>query len=137
MPPTPQTPRISLAVLQAFIGVGGLAAGIGLVLDPTGRNLGMSPHWLAASPFQDYLIPGVVLLAVNGVGQLLGSLLSFKRAPRHPEVAMALGAFLMAWIATQLLSIGYRNWLQPLYFAFGAAELGLAAFLAARSTSRS
>lgn len=120
--------RIGLGVLQVFIGLGGLAGGLGLVLDPSGGNLAMEPEWLAGSPFPDYLIPGLVLLAVNGVGNLIGGILSFRNSRRHGDVAALLGAFLTAWIVAQVWWIGLRYWLQPLYFCLGVLELVLGLF---------
>ncbi len=117
--------RIGLGVLQVFIGLGGVAGGLGLVLDPSGGNLAMEPEWLAGSPFSDYLIPGLVLLGVNGVGNLIGGILSFGNIRGHGDVAVVLGAFLTAWIVAQVWWIGLRHWLQPVYFCLGMLELVL------------
>jgi len=114
--------RTGLAVLQIFIGLGGVAGGWGLAAAPDGSNMGMSADALAASPFTDFLIPGLVLLAVNGICQLVGSGLTLAVSRIHPEAAIALGTFLMAWIVAQVAWIGLIHWMQPLYFGFGAVE---------------
>lgn len=116
---------IWLGALQVFIGVGGVAGGVGLVTEPSGANLGMPVEALSDSPFSDYLIPGIVLLATNGVGNLVGGILTFIRHRRAGEIAIALGAFLMMWILTQVWWIGLIHWLQHLYFIFGVVELVL------------
>jgi hypothetical protein len=116
---------LGLGALQAFIGVGAVAGGFGLILDPSGASLGLSLEWLNSSPFSDYLVPGIVLFAVNGIGSLAGSLASFMRYRRAGEVAVALGAFLILWIVAQVWWIGLSHWLQPLYFGFGVVELAL------------
>ncbi len=112
----------SLGALQTFIGLGGVAGGVGLVLEPGGANLGMSTEWLVDSPFSDYLIPGIVLLVINGVGSLVGAATSFFRYRHAGEIAAALGIFLMLWIVVQVWWVGL-HWLQPLYFGFGVGEL--------------
>ena len=117
--------RTGLGILQVFIGLGGAAGGLGLVLDPTGGNLTMPTESLANSPFSDFLVPGLVLLAVNGVGNLIGGMTSFAGWRRCGDVAVALGAFLMAWIVAQVWWIGLIHGLQPLYFCLGVLQLAL------------
>lgn len=114
-----------LGALQVFIGLGGVAGGFGLATEPSGANLGLNVDLLSKSPFSDYLIPGLVLLAVNGVGSLAGGVLSILRYRYSGEIAAALGAFLMIWITAQVFWIGLTIWLQPLFFGLGVVELAL------------
>ena len=118
-----------LGALQVFIGVGGVAGGFGLVTEPSGSNLGFQVELLSKSPFSDYLIPGIFLLAVNGIGSLAGGVLSFSRNRHAGMCAGALGAILMIWIAAQVWWIGLTIWLQPLFFGLGAVELVLGLLL--------
>ena len=121
--------RLSLGALQAFIGIGGVAGGIGLISDPTGDNMGMSIEMLTASPFSDFLIPSLTLLAVNGLGSLLGAFLTVSKRPFAAEVALGLGALLVAWIMVQVYFIGLVHFLQPLYLGFGILEFTLGLLL--------
>ena len=121
----PRNWRVVLATLQVLIGISAVAGGIGLVSDPSGQNVGMSPAALATSPFSDYLIPGVVLLVVNGGGNLLGGWVSLTGLRWCGHAAIALGLFLMAWITVQVWWIGLVHWLQPMFFSLGVAQLGL------------
>ena len=114
-----------LGGLQVFIGLGGFAGGFGLVTEPSGANLGFDVDLLSKSPFSDYLVPGLFLLVVNGLGSLAGGVLSFLRYRRAGLCAGALGAFLMIWIVVQVWWIGLTVWLQPLFFGLGLAELVL------------
>ena len=66
-----------LGALQAFIGVGAVAGGLGLALDPSGESVGIPLELLAETPFTTFLIPGIVLFAVNGLGSLTGAIASF------------------------------------------------------------
>jgi hypothetical protein len=112
-----------LGTLQVFIGIGGVAGGFGLVTEPSGVKLGFLVEWLSKSPFSDYLIPGLVLLVVIGVGSLAGSVLSILGYRYSGEIAAASGAFLMIWIVAQVWWIGLTIWLQPLFFCLGVVEL--------------
>jgi hypothetical protein len=85
-----------LGILQLFIGLGAVGGGLGLVLEPSGANLGMPLEMLNYSPLSDFLIPGIVLLIVNGLGSIAGSVFSFKLFQYAAEIALALGAFLVA-----------------------------------------
>lgn len=58
---------LGLGVLQVLIGLGAVAGGLGLIVDPTGASLGLPVEWLSGSPFPDHLIPDIVLLGVNGL----------------------------------------------------------------------
>ena len=111
-------------ILQVFIGLGALGGGWGLMADPTGTNLGMSVERLSGTPFRDFLIPGVVLFVVNGVGSLAGGIASFLRRRHAGEAAIGLGVFLMLWIVAQLVWLGL-HWLHALYFALGMLEFVL------------
>ena len=125
----------ALGVLQVFIGVGAVAGGGTLIWDPTGGALGLPASLLQDTPFSDYLVPGVALLAVNGIGSLAGAWASFGRRSVAGALALGLGLFLMAWIAAQVWWIGF-GWQHLFYFVLGAVEAGLGAAWAGRARSR-
>jgi hypothetical protein len=123
------TKRLSttLGVLQILTGLLGVAGGIPMILDPSGKTSGFDLDWLAGSPFTDYLIPGLVLLIVNGLGSVAAGMATLRSFARAAELAIALGVFLMVWIIIQVAVIGLSSWMQPLFFAIGLTEgaLGL------------
>jgi hypothetical protein len=86
---------IGLGLLQIFIGIGGVPAGLIFITDPSGSGMGFSLELLAGTPFPNYLLPGVFLFAVNGVASLVGGVLSLVRHRYAGLVAMALGALLI------------------------------------------
>ena len=114
-----------LGILQVFIGLGAVGGGLTLILEPSGAKLGIPLEELENSPFSTYLIPGVVLLLVNGLGSLAGAAASFTRYKHAGEAAAALGAFLMAWIAIQVYWFSSIHWLHSFYFGLGVLELAL------------
>jgi hypothetical protein len=116
---------IWLGILQAFIGVGAAPAGILLIYNPSGSDLGMTVEMLINSPFLNFLIPGIFLLGVNGLGSLLGALATFKRYRFASKIAIGLGIFLILWIAVQAYWLGDLHWLHILYFILGNIELVL------------
>jgi len=116
---------IALGLLQIFIGIGGVPAGLIFITDPSGSGMGFSPELLEGTPFPNYLLPGVFLFAVNGVASLVGGVLSLARQRYAGAVAMALGALLIGWIVVQVALIGLVSWLQPVYFGLGVVEVVL------------
>jgi len=114
-----------LGILQLFIGLGAVGGGLGLVLEPSGANLEMPLEMLNHSPFSDFLVPGIILLIVNGLGSIAGGVLSFKLLQYAAEIALALGAFLVAWILIQVYWIHSVHWLHALYLSLGIIELSL------------
>ncbi len=115
----------SLGALEAFIGVTAAAGGFGLVSDPSGAKMNISLEWLNNTPFVNYLIPGLVLLIVNGVGNILAAISTFLRNKHAAHLAAALGIFLVLYITIEVLSVGLRTPLQPLYFMLGLIQLVL------------
>jgi len=113
----------ALGILQLFIGLGAVGGGLALVLEPNGSNLGVPLEMLKHSPFPDFLIPGIVLLLVNGIGSIAGSFSSFKQYQYCAEIALALGVFLASWIIIQVYWIQGFHWLHALYLSLGIIEL--------------
>lgn len=114
-----------LGILQAFIGIGAVAGGLGLMLNPSGGSLGLPLELLEKTPFSTYLVPGLVLFTVNGLGNLAGAVASFTRRRFAGEIAMALGAFLVAWILIQVYWMSGFHWLHWLYLGLGIVEAAL------------
>ena len=71
-----------------FIGIGAVAGGLSMIIDPSGKTLhmdGMLPYFqklpFADVLFQDFLFSGFALLIVNGLTNLTAAaLLSGKRS---------------------------------------------------------
>lgn len=66
--------RTGFLVLEIFNGLSALAGGIGLILNTDGKALGMDTEMLASTPFETFLIPGIVLFVVNGIGNATGAI---------------------------------------------------------------
>jgi len=113
----------TLGVLQIFIGITAVQGGFGLVSDPSGNKMHVPLELLRNSPFINYLIPGLILLIVNGVGNVLAGIVTFFRTRYTGNLAMFLGVFLTLYMTIEVWFIGLLNLSQPLYFILGLVEL--------------
>lgn len=113
---------VLLIIFEFFNGLSGLAGGFGLISDPTAASLGMELSWLEGTPFRNFLIPGIVLFVINGIGNSVAAILSIRKTRYFEMTGIFLGAIMMTWIISQVAFIGYKNFLQPLYFSTGLIQ---------------
>ncbi len=126
MTSTPRRPR-TFAVWLLFVlllvqAAGAVAGGIALVAGPQGEVLQMPVSMLEGSPFDSYLVPGLVLLLVLGVLPLAAAVGLWLRRPWAWWAAGVVGCGLLIWIVVQVSIVDY-HWLQPAYGAMGALIL--------------
>jgi hypothetical protein len=117
---------LSLSIIQAFVALGAIPVGFLMILKPDGSSLGMQLELLSNSPFPNFLIPGLFLFIVNGLCNLVGSILSFKKHKYSSKIGFLLGLILIMWISIQVYFITLNSFLQPLFFIIGLIEALLA-----------
>jgi hypothetical protein len=122
-----------LIACLAFLSVSGFAGGIGLLTDVSGGNLQYPLQWLDGSPFSNYLIPGLFLFVVFGVGSAVLLFALWKRPHAalldktanltHEHwswvAALAMGVILVLWIVIELLIINEFSWFHIVYALLG------------------
>ena len=127
-------------VLLTLLGLGALAGGIVLATAPDGSGMGFDVAVLAGSPFPDFLVPGLVLAGVFGVGSFIVVAMAMASLPIAPFLAFAIGCAQMIWITVELAIIRELSFLHPTFFAVGlliaasAARWGWPTFRAWRGT---
>ena len=127
--------RIALMFWTLFIGLGALWGSIAMFLSPDGSILrmeGLLPYFrvlpLSEYLFQDYVFPGIALLLVNCVPNLVAFYLLLKKRKKGVALGGTLGVILMLWITIQFI-IFPSNFLSQSYFAFGIIQ-ALTGFMA-------
>lgn len=111
--------RAVLLLLNSFVTLTALPAGMLLMLEPDGNSLGLSLSILLNTPFPDFFIPGLVLALIVGGCSLVSLFLIMSHSAASYKLAMASGIVLTIWIVTELILIPYYHWLQGLYLAIG------------------
>lgn len=107
--------------LEVFTAVGAIPVGIMLLTDTTGAAVGFPRGWIESTVFGSYLVPGLYLLFVNGVGMAVLALLTAQRHRFAPPLTAILGAGLVIWIGVQLVVMPEVSFLQAVFGATGIA----------------
>ncbi len=111
--------RILTIILLAFNGLGAVYGGIMLISDPSGWKLGLPISLLEDSPFDDFLIPGLLLLIVIGLGSLVVCGLVILRTRKNASWVIIAGFGMAVWIAVQILMIREVHYLHLIYAMAG------------------
>jgi hypothetical protein len=86
--------RKTAIVLLFDVSLNALAAGYSFIVEPSGKGLGITTEYLKPSaPFKDYLIPGIVLFAVNGVLSSIIAVLAIIKQKHYPVFIIMRVAF--------------------------------------------
>ena len=117
-------------ILTLFVGIGAVVGAMMMWIDPSGQSWGgdhlLEPlrdklPWLSVF-FKDFIPSGFVLLAVNGIPQIIAAILLFKKHRYAPHAVLACGIILMLWIVLEWFIFGF-NTLSNIYFVLGLAEI--------------
>lgn len=119
--PRVERPRYAWLAFAAaiFTGVLAIPVGIMFIADPTGASMQLPPGWIEATPFGSYLVPGIYLFAVNGIGMLILAALIGIRHWTAPWLTAILGVGLIIWILVQLAIMPETMILQPIFLGTG------------------
>jgi len=139
---TPPTHRVDrpayawLAFAAALLtGLAAIPVGLMFLADPSGGSVGLKPGWIEATAFGSYVIPGIYLLLVNGVGMLLLAALVVLRHWTAPWLSGILGVGLIIWIGVQFILLPETMFLQWVFLATGLL-LGFVALFWLRHTGQ-
>jgi hypothetical protein len=122
-----------LILLQFLLGLGALAGGAVLIAAPDGGIIHMPLSMLKDSPFQNFLIPGLILFTLLGVFPVLVAFSLWRRPVwRWPDAvnpfkqlhwswaaSLAAGVMLVIWITVEVLIVRSIAFLHILYFIWG------------------
>ena len=122
------TARKWLIFWTLFIGIGAVAGGMSMILDPSGKLLHMDamlPFFqvlpFADVLFQDFLFSGIALLIVNGLTNLTASVLLLRKKKLGVILGGTFGITLMLWICIQFYMFPL-NFMSTAYFLFGLCQ---------------
>lgn len=118
---------VLLLAIVGAVALTSIAGGLAMALGTSGgmpAELQLPVDFLTGSPFNSYLIPGILLAVVVGGLHATAFFLLLRRRPHGPLVTATAGYSILMWIFVQMALIPFSA-LQAVYFAAGLAEVGL------------
>jgi hypothetical protein len=85
-------------VLELVLSAGALAGGLVLILAPRGEIMPLPLGALAGSPFETYLVPGVILFGVLGLGPLIAARFAWLRHPVYLVLGAVITLLALRWV---------------------------------------
>ena len=105
--------RIFSVVLLLIIGLPAIGGGWMLISDPSGFSMQLTIELLSQTPFENYLVPGIILLVAIGFSSIIVAMLTVRMAVNYALYLILQGAVLLIWLSAELmLNIEFY---QPLY----------------------
>lgn len=111
--------KIVAIILLLITGINASFAGLAFIFYPSGAALGISQSVLRFSPFPDFLIPGIVLLILNGICNIAVAVLTIHRNRNYSTLISFQGIILVGWLILQVYFLQEINALQLSMFLIG------------------
>lgn len=117
------------SVIHLIVGIGALFGGTLAIVDPYGVLFGMPVDVLKKGPFTSFLIPGLFLFCVIGLGHLISFVAVKRRLKLHPYISGGVGCILMSWILIQCYILESIHYLHVIFFMTGLSESLIALYM--------
>lgn len=121
-----------LLIISLFIGINAIIESGLMFIDKTGSLLKMNCLLiyfkelpLSNILFNDYLFSGICLLIINGITNIVGSIMLIKNKKISYDLEIIFGILLMLWIIIQLIILPF-NLLSLTFFILGLIQTILA-----------
>jgi len=111
--------RTILFILISFIALTATLSGFIMISNPDGGILNLSLNLLDKTPFNSFMIPGILLTAIVGGINLIAVFFNMQRHSKRYQWAMAGGIVISGWIIIQMILLGAFHWLHLIYLLIG------------------
>jgi len=127
-------------IVLGFLALGAIGGGGVLIISPAGELIGMPLSALKNSPFNSFLIPGIILFSVLGLIPLLLIIALLKKP--ESKLAEQINLFkdmhwswtfsiyiaftLIGWIQIQMVFLQSVHWLHTFYMFYAVAIIIIA-----------
>ena len=116
-----KTLRAFSIFLLLFLSFGAFYGGLSLIIDPSGTKLGLPPETISLTPFENFLIPGIILFVVNGLLSLAIAVSVFLKVKRYEWFMICQGCLLAGWLTVEILMGIFDPFMQ--YTCYGISIL--------------
>jgi len=136
----PKSTRNLLIFLLALLGLGAIFGGIIFIISPSGKLFGMPLSMLENSPFNNFLIPGIILFSVLGLVPI-GLIFALIKRPQNKfaelfnfytdmywawTYCIYIAFALIIWIQFEMTFLRAVHWSHTLYMFFAIVILFVA-----------
>ena len=120
--------RWLLLVLHGFVGIGALAGGLAAITNPN-EPLGVTVEALKNSPFSSFLIPGIILFTIIGIGNIVSAITLGYGYKFQGYISSTFSWALVIWIVVQCIMLQEIVPLHIIFFVIGIIESILSAII--------
>lgn len=127
-------------IVLGFLAIGAIGGGIVLIISPTGELIGIPQSELKKSPFDNYLVPGIILFSVLGLvplllifalltkpkSRLMEQLNIFKDMHWSWTFSVYIAFILIGWIQIQMVILQSVHWLHTFYMFYAVGIIIIA-----------
>lgn len=112
--------------LHAFVGIGAMAGGLAAITNPQ-APLGAPIELLENSPFINFLIPGIILFTIIGLGNVISAIMVWCKSRFQGYISSVFSWALVIWIVVQCIMLNAVGALHIVFFIIGVVEAVLSA----------
>jgi len=124
--------RETLIIVLAFNALSAICGGIALM-----AGFSRPPAaWLIHTPFNSYVLPGLLLALIVGGSALMAAAAELARKSAAHLLSLSAGIIMCIWIICEMFLIRQFSWLQILYLLLGGSVIGLAGIRSPAATRR-
>ena len=113
-----------LLALHGFVGVGAIAGGLAAITNPE-NPFGITIEALKNSPFTSYLIPGIILFTVIGLGNIISAFMFHFKSRFQAYISGVFSLALVIWIIVQCIMMKDIVLLHIIFFIIGLVQAAL------------
>lgn len=110
-----------LLVLHLFVGIGAMAGGSMAILNPYNPG-GVPTDTLKNSPFSNFLIPGIILFTVIGLGNIFSTVTMLFKSKYQGYISSIFSLSLVIWIVVQCIMLRSIVHLHVIFFIIGLTQ---------------
>ena len=114
-----KTVRIVALFALGFLSISAAWGAVLLIADPSGVSMKMPVSVLEHSPFDTFLIPGILLLVSSGVLGAVVFVMALVRARAYGWWVAIQGCVLFGWITIEVVLLREIVWLHYVYWSVG------------------
>jgi len=98
---------IILGIYDLVLAFGAFYSGLLMVNSKSGIFSEYPVQWVSKLPFSNWIVPGIIVIAVFGIGNMSAAIFSFIRKNRQSWLASAIaGGLLLICVICQILILG-------------------------------